>query len=195
MLSQDKLNNIHKMENNKLETWVDIIGFEGLYQVSDNGNVRSLDVISNRTRGANYKKGKLLKPYNNGRGYLYVKLCKSKEYNIQIHRLVAIHFINNLFNKKEVNHINGIKADNRVENLEWATRSENIKHAIKLGLKQMPYNKGELNPRCKLSKQDVINIRRMCSTGKYMQKDIAIKFNVKSSVVSNIVNLKTWKHI
>lgn len=97
------------------------------YEVSNLGNVR------------NIKTGRVLRPSMNKGGYQYVGLCLNRKSKIHlIHRLVATAFIPNLNDKRTVNHINGIKTDNRVENLEWTTDSENMKHAYKTGLNQNP---------------------------------------------------------
>lgn len=99
------------------EQWKDIPGFEGLYQISDLGRVFSV------------RRGKLRKLNNTGRGYMQVMLSKEgrREYPL-VHRLVAETFIPNPENKPHINHINGNKSDNRVENLEWCTMSENLCH-------------------------------------------------------------------
>lgn len=98
-----------------MEQWRDIEGYEGLYQVSDMGNVKSL--ISNRN----------LKPYINGSGYLQVELCKDGVHkSFRVHRLVAQAFIPNPENKPTVDHINTIKTDNIVSNLRWATQKEQL---------------------------------------------------------------------
>lgn len=110
-----------------IELWKDIEGFEG-YQVSNQGNVRSLK------KG---KEPKILKPYKNSTGYLYINLYKNnKMYAKRVHKLVAEAFIpNTTEGKTEVNHINGNKTDNRLINLEFVSPSENKKHAYETGLK------------------------------------------------------------
>lgn len=106
-----------------MEVWKDVKGYEKLYEVSNYGNVRSLNY--NGT-----KKVVLLKPQETIHGYFMVQLYKngiSKKF--QVHRLVMISFVENTKNKPCVNHKNGIKTDNRLENLEWVTYSENEKHS------------------------------------------------------------------
>ena len=113
----------------------------GLYQVSNFGNVISL--ITNKRRKFNIRNG-----------YVLVNLYKDKKMkNKLVHRIVAEAFIPNLKNKPEVNHINGVKSDNRVENLEWCTSKDNIKHSYKaLGRKGVGGNKGNINKITKTTK-------------------------------------------
>jgi NUMOD4 motif/HNH endonuclease len=121
------------MENQ--EIWRDINGYEGLYQVSNLGNVRSLDrTIKHYTGSVSVLNGRL-KSKSNSRGYLIVGLCKNGRLkSLKVHRLVAEAFIPNPENKPEVNHLSGNKSDNNIDNLTWATPSENIYHAHKTGL-------------------------------------------------------------
>jgi len=120
------LEEIEKVE----EVWSDIKGYENLYQVNVFGEIKS---IYNNI---------ILKPWINSCGYMNIKLSvKGKRKNKQIHRLVAEAFISNDENKKEVNHIDGNKSNNNINNLEWVTRNENIFHAYKIGLYDKNFRK------------------------------------------------------
>ncbi len=115
--------------------WKEVDGYEGLYEVSDDGTIRSLDRYVNGVYGSTQlKKSKVLKP-GYRRGYAYCVLCKGGvPKKLSCHRVVAKTFIPNPKKKKTVNHKNGIKSDNRICNLEWSTASENNFHAFeKLG--------------------------------------------------------------
>lgn len=122
------------------EKFLDIVGFEGRYQVSDLGNVRSLNY-------QNTGKPKLLTPIKHHQGYLLVHLGENKIR--MIHKLVAEAFIPNPNHKRCVNHLDGNKHNNAVWNLEWATHKENTAHAIRTGLRDPHKNNkplGDENP-------------------------------------------------
>lgn len=107
------------------ETWKDIKGYEGFYKISNYGNVMSLP------RNGTVKHSRILKQNTDKCGYKYVNLQKlGKSKTEKVHRLVANNFIPNTQNKREVNHKDGNKANNRVDNLEWVTTSENQLHSI-----------------------------------------------------------------
>lgn len=127
-----------------MEIWKDIEGYEGDYQASSEGRIKSLSRFY-------YEKGgikqpipeAILKQTLNKKGYMYITLrkdCLPKTF--RVHRLVAAAFIQNIDAKPQVNHKNGIKSDNRVENLEWCNNSENQIHSIRTGLrtKRSPQN-------------------------------------------------------
>jgi hypothetical protein len=137
-----------------MEIWKDIVGYEGIYQVSNFGVVK-------RVKHFITKKEFILKGINNGNNYLSVNLSKDgKKERIYIHRIVCIAFLENPDKKDEVNHIDGIRTNNNLTNLEWVTRSENHFHRYKV-LKQKGVNygkKGILNWRSKpVNKLDLNN--------------------------------------
>lgn len=110
------------------EHWRPVAGYEGLYEVSDQGSVRSLP----RQAGTFYFKGRMLKQFLNKAGYYCVCLSKEgRQTTVSVHRLVAIAFIPNPEGKETVNHINEDKADNRACNLEWLTLRENIHYGTR----------------------------------------------------------------
>ena len=117
------------------EVWKDIEGYEGLYQVSNFGDIKSLPKVRRNRSGTYIQKEKLLKLSNTSTGYKKVELYKDKKRkSFKVHRLVAQAFIPNPENKREVNHIDGNKHNNKVNNLEWVTSSENKIHAFKMDL-------------------------------------------------------------
>lgn len=131
------------------EIWKPIEGYEGLYEISNFGNVKSLARSWNFRDYGNGKvqvvksKEKILKNTISKCGYMQARLSKNNKHGLKsVHRLVAQAFIPNLENKPQVNHIDGNKQNNRVDNLEWCNNSENQLHAWKLGL-QTPYWKGK----------------------------------------------------
>lgn len=169
------------------EQWRNVTGkaidFKDDYQASNLGRMRS------------FKCGKvtILKPQSFG-GYLCIELKKGdQEKNFKIHRLVAEAFIPNPEGKPFVNHINGIKTDNRAENLEWTTHSENVQHAYDTGLRVSGYNRDD----AALLPEQVREIRRDCIPCSRKQgfTVFAKKFNVSANTVRLAYYGKTYKNV
>lgn len=118
--------------------WKEIKNYEGKYIISNYGEVISLPRYKQNNNKLQYVEPKEICRYvNKCNGYVYVQLWNNSNYkNIRLHRLVAEHFIDNKENKKQINHIDGNKQNNRVDNLEWCTCSENIRHAYRMGLRK-----------------------------------------------------------
>lgn len=180
------------MEN--IEVWKPIKDYEGLYEVSSLGRIRSLDkVVRSGIKNSVFRtiKGRILKPREDKYGYACITLSKNlKTKNYFIHRLVAISFIPNPENKKQVNHKNGVKCCNVLSNLEWNTLSENRQHAYDSGLQKAP--NGEGHYKSIFSKEDVLDIRRIGRTKTLTE--IAKIYNVDFRNISNILLYKTYKN-
>lgn len=157
------------------------------YAVSNLGRVRR------NKPGINTHVGKILKPYLTIHGYLCVMLYINKKRKVvTVHKLVTEAFIGPRPKNREVNHKDGIKTNNCWLNLEYTTKSENMKHAYKLGLMN---RKGENHGRAKLKEKDVLKIRRLYKTGKYVQRELAEMFNIGIKSISDITLYKGWRHI
>lgn len=144
------------------EIWKDIIGYEGLYQVSNLGRIKALIKFNKTSKLYSsigyYRKEKILKLESCKNGYLRVALYKNKiKKRFLVHRLVAQAFIINSYNKPQVNHKDGNKTNNNINNLEWTTSKENNIHAHKTGLNKGSYGmvgkKGKLNKKIKIIEQ------------------------------------------
>lgn len=125
----------------EMEIWKDIKGYEGYYQISNFGKVKSLKRMRRFRGGLALINERIMKPKIHS-GYYRIGLCKNNKIKtFNIHRLVALSFIPNPYKKRTINHIDCNKANNNVNNLEWNTHKENIKHALKMGLRNPPRGK------------------------------------------------------
>lgn len=173
------------------EIWRDIQGFEGLYQISSLGRIRSLDrkvMYSTKKTGNKFvriDKGRILKARIKSNGYLQACLYPSngKPVYRHIHRLVAETFLEK-GNNYEVNHLDHDKQNNKIENLEWSNRSKNKSWDAMAGI----HNTAKLNP------TDIINIRNQYKSGIKIMP-ISRQYKVHHSTIKNILIGKTWKFV
>lgn len=169
-----------------MEIWKDIIGYEGLYQISNLGRVKSLSKEYTKSGSLSKKKEKILNPHLNKKtNYNHYLLCNNgTKLTHLLHRLVAIHFIENNENKPQVNHINGIRNDNRIENLEWCTVSENQQHKFSI----LKYKNHTRN----LTDKDAENIILTYKNGGFTQRQLAKKFNSNLTTINRIIKNKAY---
>lgn len=173
--------NFNLFKGNDDEQWRPIPGYPG-YEVSDQGRVKSLK----------FGRERILKQRKRNDGYLDIHLWKhGREQRKFIHRLVLEAFVGNPGGKLECNHRNGIKTDNRLENLEWIDHSGNIRHAFKTGLKS---HKGEKNPRAKLTAEEVLKIHEILVEGVPV-REIAEIFGVSLTTIYDIKSGRRWSHV
>lgn len=183
---------MHVMEGvNMKEVWLPIVGFEGLYEVSDQGLVRGLDrLVKTRWGGVMKWKGRILKPSPNPDGYLCLVLTKDgKPYTRKPHQLVAEAFIGPKPEKMQVCHNDGSRTNNHYKNLRYDTFAGNIADKSKHGTQ----NIGERNGRSKLTKSQILAIKEMLPYTS--RREIGIKFGVTRQYIGTIANGKYWKHI
>lgn len=179
------------------EIWKDVVGYEGLYQVSSLGRIKALAKLTyhNKAKCNVLRKERMFRQIFIDRwGYKRIGLTdiNKKHKGWLAHRVVAMAFHPNPENKGDVNHKNGIKTDNRAENLEWATRSENCIHSFTIGLQD---NKGQKHPMHKLTSAQVLEIRAKYKPYVYERKQLAKEYGVDWTTIKDIVNNKTWMHL
>lgn len=182
------------MDCNDIEIWRPISRFEGLYDVSSHGNVKSIQrVVSHSICGTKTINARILKKILPCK-YYTVKLSKDGVIEVaSIHVLVATAFHKNHENKKCVNHKDGNKLNNHHSNLEWATYAENNKHAFQIGVRS---HKGDKCPSSKLKTSQVIEIKQILQSGtKTTLKAIGEMFGVSWSTIRDIKKGFTWTHL
>lgn len=186
------------MKNYENEKWLPCPGFEDHYEVSDHGRLRSRAIFIphdgswNKDIGGYIKKVKMHNQQVNRYGYLHSKLCKYGKCNHRtIHRLVATAFLENPNKHPQVNHIDGNKMNNHVDNLEWVSRSGNIKHAYDTGLMNSDHLKGSKHHNAKLTEDDVRAIRASDKSRKELMEEYGISY----STLKDVLNFKSWKHV
>lgn len=173
--------------------WKPIKGYEGLYEVSDVGEVKALKRTINQGKCHRTWEEHIVKFSVDGNGYFRTNLAKDGvNKTVKVHRLVAEAFIPNPSNLPEVNHIDGNKQNNHVENLEWCSRSENLKHAVEIGLKRLD---GEFNPGHKLTTKQVEFIRKSYIPRHKDFGTVALgkRFGVHRKTITRIINCQSWK--
>jgi hypothetical protein len=176
-----------------IELWKPVLGYENYYLVSNFGRIKSLDRIMKWRHFDKIKKGRLLSPKPSKYGYIRVVLTNENgtEKSHPLHRLIAQVFIPNPENKLFINHINGIKNDNTIQNLEWCTIQENTIHAFKTGLRT---GIGEVGKRSKLNKELVLEIRELYDQIR-SPLIIAKKYGISEGSAYLIGKRISWKHI
>jgi hypothetical protein len=173
------------------EIWKDVPGWEGFYQVSTYGRVRSIPRKVPTWRGWRISPDKVLTPSIGDAGYKQVVLCRNGNgVNFTIHTLMVLAFIPNPESKPEVSHINDVKTDNRLENLEWATRVENSRRAIQ----NNKYRQGSRCSQAVLTERDISSIRRRLARGE-SGAAIGRSLGVTGQMISAIKNRKWWRHV
>jgi len=182
-----------KSKNKMQEEWKDIIGYESIYQASNLGRIRSLDreVYNNGNKTLCKVKGKILKPNKDKGGYQYVGLVKDKikTTSIKVHKLIALIFCEGYAEGLEVNHKDGIRDNNIYTNLEWVTRSQNIRDTFKRGR----HVNGEKGNGSKLKNEYIGIIASLYDSG-IKQSIIAKAFGVSQGTISNLILNKHYKN-
>jgi len=170
------------------EQWKDIVGYESYYEVSNLGRIRrhvNSSIVSRTWPG------RMLNQFTRTGGYFHVKLYAKGHPRIKSsHSVVMEAFVGQRIKGLQINHIDGDKSNNTIENLEYVTQLENMKHASELGL----VAHGESHGSAKLTEGDVVEISHLVSQGFSFVK-ISKMFNISATHVSDIKRGKYWKHV
>lgn len=169
-----------------METWKAVVRYEGIYKVSDQGRVRRIKAANGATVG------RILRSSKDKDGYCLVHLCREGICKTnKVSRLVLTAFVGSPKPEQESNHKDGVKANNRPENLEWVTKSENNLHKCRV----LGKSRGELHNKAKLTNKDLPVIRRLLAEGKLLQREIGELFGVSGATISDIKLGRYWAHI
>jgi hypothetical protein len=172
------------------EVWKDVKDYEGLYQVSNFGRVKSLKREWSTNKNKRCHDDIIMKICNLSRGYQGVPLCKDgKTKTFKVHRLVAIAFIDNPLDKPQINHIDCDKKNNHFSNLEWVTNSENLEHAIENNLRNCA--RGEKQHLSKLTEKDVKDILNSSLSTVKLGKI----YNMDHTTIGDVKSKRTWRHV
>ena len=186
------------MENLPSEEWRAVVGWEGYYEVSSLGRVRSVTrMVSTRKSYLKPLTGRVLKQGQSTTGYPSVMLCVDGNHKFRkVHRLVGMAFVPNPNQYAELNHIDGNPQNGAASNLEWCSRQHNIAHAWETGLSKVHYNRkrGAEQYLSKLTEDQVRQIRLERAAGAEIIP-LGRKYGVNHSTISSICLRKTWKHI
>lgn len=172
-----------------MEHWKPLARWEGIYEISDLGRIKRID--NNNCA----KAGHIMRP-SNVNGYAAVRLrYKGRTERSLVHLHVLESFIGSRPTGMQINHKNGVRNDNRLENLEYCTPQQNIQHAYNVLNRTRKGAKGEANAKSKLTDEQVTTIRRLYSGGGRSQQSIADEFGVTQTMISKIVLKQFWKHL
>lgn len=186
VLLGDCAETLKRYPDETFEEWRDIEGYEGLYQISNMGQIKSFK------RLASGEKLKLIH-YENDYPNIVLRDWNKRGKKFKVHRIVAKTFIPNPFNYSVINHKNGIKSDNRVANLEWCTYQQNVVHSFKVLKHEVA--KGESAGNTKLTKVQVKQIYDLSNNSVATLKDLSKMFNISIGTVSDIKKGRSWKHV
>jgi len=168
---------------------VPVFGYEGYYDVTENGDIFSVRTYYNKQKKTSRKVDIKLKPQPDKDGYLSQMFCVNYKQKLsKVHRVVWESFFGKIENGMQINHKDGNKANNNLDNLEVVTPKENTQHSWDTGLRKKQYGKETTN--CKLDFEQVKEIRKMYSEGK-SQNELGRMFGVHSTNIHYIVNNKT----
>ena len=175
------------------EIWVDVKGYEGLYQVSNHGRVRSMDRLIPKSVGIGYRlmKGKILRSaaYHNP-GYPRICLSKSGKVRwVSIHSLVLVCFVGDRPNGMECRHLDGDRMNPRLNNLRWGTPSQNQRDREQHGTG----NQGNRNRASKVDEETVVVIKKMSK--EKSRGEIAHRLGLSYCIVSDVIAGRTWRHV
>ncbi len=169
------------------EEWRPIIGYEGVYDASNFGRIRRVKPEKNTFAG------RIMRQCKDRYGYPHLKLCKDGERKgYGTHTLIIGAFVGPCPVGKQVNHKDGDKTNNCIENLEYVTQRENNEHAFRLGLKNMDHVVGERHYNSILTERDIPQIRRLIKEGEFTRQEIGTMYGVSRSAINNVQNGHAW---